>query len=123
VDRHDNIMQRVLALREHLFITLIADGVHLPSWLLKSWLAMIGSERSVIVSDSISAAGMPAGEYSISGQTITVDDQRRTRHRDHGYLAGSASTLFDMDQWMTRSIELSDSDRELLLYTNAMKIL
>ena len=85
-------MQRVLALREHLYITLIADGIHLPNWLLKSWLSIIGLDRSIVISDSMSAAGMPPGEFSIGGQRILVEPSRRTRHRDHGYLAGSAST-------------------------------
>ena len=97
VNRHDNIAQRVLALKSQLIVTLIADGVHLPNWLLKSWLEIIGDNRSIIISDSMSAAGMPPGEYMIGGQPIQVDETRRTTHRDHGYLAGSASTMADME--------------------------
>jgi N-acetylglucosamine-6-phosphate deacetylase len=104
VQRHENIISRVLALRKKLFVSLIADGIHLPYWLLRSFVEIIGAEKVIITSDSMSAAGMPPGEYLISGQPIVVDADRRTRHRDHNYLAGSASTLQEMryrsDHWL-----------------------
>ena len=123
VDRQDNIMQRVLALRDRLYITIIADGIHVPHWLLQSWLSIIGLERSIIISDSMSAAGMPAGEYSIGNQRIVVEPSRRTRHREHGYLAGSASTLADMDQFLTTNLEACETMREKLLFSNAFELL
>jgi N-acetylglucosamine-6-phosphate deacetylase len=112
VNRHENIISRVLALRKKLFISLIADGIHLPYWLLRSFVEIIGSENVIITSDSMSAAGMPPGEYQISGQPIIVDEDRRTRHRDHNYLAGSASTLQEMrlhsDLWLPPNFEHVD---------------
>jgi len=123
VERQDNIMQRVLALRDRLYITLIADGIHVPTWLLKSWLSIIGTERSIIISDSISAAGMPAGEYSIGNQQIVVEPSRRTRHRDHGYLAGSASTMADMDHFLSKNLGTSESTRETIMLNNALSLI
>ncbi len=123
VERHDNIIQRVLALRDRLTITLIADGIHLPGWLLKSWLKIIGYERSIIISDSMSAAGMPPGEYTIGNQNILVEPSRRTRNRDHGYLAGSASTLKDMDGFLLETLSINQSDRERILFGNAASLL
>lgn len=112
VNRHENIISRVLALREKLFVSLIADGIHLPDWLLRSFVEIIGSDSVIITSDSMSAAGMPPGEYQISGQPILVDEDRRTRHRDHNYLAGSASTLQDMrlhsSRWLPSQFEFVD---------------
>ncbi len=123
VDRHDNIMHRALALRDRLYFTLIADGVHLPSWLLTSWIGIIGTERCIIISDAISAAGMPPGEYSIGNQRILVDPSRRTLHRDHGYLAGSASTMQDMDHFLTDVVAMSAGDRKKVLLDNAVTLL
>ncbi len=123
VDRHDNIMQRALALRDRLCFTLIADGIHLPDWLLASWLSIIGNERSIIISDSMSAAGMPPGEYSIGNQRVLVESSRRTRHRDHGYLAGSASTMKDMDGFLANVLSTSEADRKKILLDNAMALL
>ena len=123
VDRHDNIIQRVLALRDQLHITLIADGIHLPGWLLQSWLNIVGCDRCIIISDSMSAAGMPPGEYTIGNQNILVEPSRRTRHRDHGYLAGSASTLQDMDGFLLEKLAINSSDRERILFGNASSLL
>ena len=123
VDRHDNIIQRVLALRDRLVITLIADGIHLPGWLLQSWLEMIPYERSIIISDSMSAAGMPPGEYKIGNQNILVEPSRRTRHRDHGYLAGSASTMKDMDRYLSETLTMCEADREQIMLNNASSLL
>ena len=123
VDRQDNIMQRVLACRDKLMITLIADGIHLPAWLLKSWLEIIGPTRSIIISDSMSAAGMPAGEYSIGNQAVLVEPSRRTRHRDHGYLAGSASTMADMSRVLTETLSVGIAVREQIMHDNALAIL
>jgi len=123
VDRHDNIIQRVLALRDRLVITLIADGIHLPAWLLQSWLGMIPDERSIIISDSMSAAGMPPGEYKIGGQTILVEPSRRTRHRDHGYLAGSASTMQDMDRFLAEALTICEANRAQIMHNNASSLL
>lgn len=123
VDRHDNIIQRVLALRDRLYITLIGDGIHLPGWLLQSWLGMIPIERSIIISDSMSAAGMPPGEYKIGSQNILVEPSRRTRHRDHGYLAGSASTMQDMDRFLSTNLTMRETDRERIMLNNASSLL
>lgn len=123
VERHDNIIQRVLALRDRLYITLIADGIHLPDWLIYSWLGIIPNERSIIISDSMSAAGMPPGEYKIGGQNIIVEPSRRTVHRDHGYLAGSASTMQDMDRFLSTNLTMPETDRERIMLNNASALL
>jgi N-acetylglucosamine-6-phosphate deacetylase len=116
-------MQRVIALRDRLFVTMIADGIHLPIWLLQSWLAIFGTDKCMIVSDSTSAAGMPPGEYYLSGQRILVEENRRTRHWQHQYLAGSASTLRDMDHVLQTAGVCSESTRRMILGTNALKLL
>ena len=43
--RHDNIIQRVLALRDRLTIMFIADGVHVPPLALGNYLRLAGIER------------------------------------------------------------------------------
>ncbi len=123
VDRQDNIMQRVLALKEKLYVTLIADGIHLPDWLLNSWIHLLGVDRCIIISDSMNAAGMPPGEYAIGNQRVLVDASRRTRHRDHGYLAGSASTMHDMDQYLQRQLDLDEAVRQKILLHNARSLI
>lgn len=120
--RHDNIIHRVLSLRDQLYVSLIADGVHLPVWLLQSWLKILPPEKVILTSDSMSAAGMPPGEYCIGGQPILVDADRRTRHRDHQYLAGSASTLEDIEKVISK-LQFGESQKHGWLFENATKLI
>jgi N-acetylglucosamine-6-phosphate deacetylase len=122
VDRQDNIMQRVLACRNDLVITLIADGIHLPLWLVESWIDIFGLEKCIIISDSISAAGMGPGEYSIGDQKIRVDESRRTHNMHHGYLAGSASTMADMHRILVRDQAFEPEALRKLMHDNALKL-
>jgi N-acetylglucosamine-6-phosphate deacetylase len=120
--RHDNIIQRVLALSDRLYISLIGDGVHLPVWLLESWLKRLPTNKVILTSDSMSAAGMPPGEYLIGGQPILVEADRRTRHRDHQYLAGSASTLEDIEKVISK-LQFGESQKHGWFFENAAKLI
>lgn len=122
VMRHDNILHRVLACRSDITISVIADGIHVPFWLLKTWLEIFGAERVIVTSDAMSAAGMPPGEYEIGGQSILVDENRRTIHREHQYLAGSASLLLDMEKIASGWVSHLPAMREPLFYSNAKKL-
>ncbi|XZE43492.1 N-acetylglucosamine-6-phosphate deacetylase [Pirellulaceae bacterium SH467] len=122
VSRHDNILHRVLACRSKLVVSLIADGVHVPFWLLQTWLELFGADQVIVTSDAMSAAGMPPGEYQIGGQPILVDETRRTMHRDHQYLAGSASLLQDMESLAPQWVRDWPAVKERLFYENARKL-
>ncbi len=53
---------------------------------------MFGEDRVVAISDSMEAAGMPDGEYSLGGQKV-YKTGNRAELKDHT-LAGSATDLF-----------------------------
>lgn len=91
--RHDNIIQRVLSLADSLAISFIADGHHVPPMALRNYLALVPEEQIVIVSDAISAAGLGAGEFQLSGQTVYVDEAGAAWSADRTHFAGSAATL------------------------------
>ncbi len=63
IQRHRNPIWAQLA-DDRLTATFIADGHHLPSDLLKVMLRAKSVERSILVSDSVALAGMPAGVYA-----------------------------------------------------------
>lgn len=63
IPRHNNVLWRQLA-EPRLTATFIADGHHLPWDVLKVMLRAKGVGRSVLVSDSVALAGMPAGIYN-----------------------------------------------------------
>ena len=72
--RHDNVIQRVLACDELPFVTLVADGVHLPTFLLRTILRVLGPRRAIVVSDATAAAGMGPGSFRLGGREVVVGE-------------------------------------------------
>jgi N-acetylglucosamine-6-phosphate deacetylase len=72
-------------------VSLIADGVHVHAAALKLALRAKGTDRIVLVTDAVAAAGAPAGSYQLGGLPI-VSDGECARAPD-GTLAGSTLTL------------------------------
>ena len=62
--RTDNIVQRVLFLCERLWLSFIADTVHVPAVALKNYLAIAG-DRAIVVSDAIAPAGLGPGRFTL----------------------------------------------------------
>jgi len=58
--------------------------------MVKLWWRAKGAERAILVTDAISAAGMPDGEYQLGDFTVQVAEGRATAR---GVLAGSVLTL------------------------------
>lgn len=69
---------------------IIADGIHVHPSVLKLFVEAKGPDRSVLISDAISATGMPEGTYQLGGLSVKVKDGR-CEHE--GRLAGSVLTL------------------------------
>jgi N-acetylglucosamine-6-phosphate deacetylase len=86
-------------------IGLIADGVHSHPASVKLAYAMKRAGKMVLVSDMMSAAGMPPGEYALGGQEVVVDGTS-ARLAD-GTLAGS---LLTMDQAVRNIIAWTGAD-------------
>lgn len=117
--RHDNIIHRALALRHVLRYTVIADGHHVPDWLLQSWINTIGEDRIAIISDAISAAGLPAGLHRLGDRTVRVGDDGVPRSEDGSHFVGSGMTLGMMARRLAAYGTWSDATRRKLLHDNA----
>ena len=91
--RHDNIVNRVLSLRERLWITFIADGAHIPFFALKNYLDLVGIERAIVVTDAISAAGLGAGSYRLGRWELEIGEDGVARSPDGSHLVGSTITM------------------------------
>ncbi|MGE0143891.1 MAG: N-acetylglucosamine-6-phosphate deacetylase [Planctomycetota bacterium] len=76
---------------ERLTCCLIADGHHVHPNMLRLAFRALGRARTVLVTDAVSAAGMPDGEYTLSGLPVT-SREGIVRDRE-GRLAGSALTM------------------------------
>lgn len=88
--RHDNIIQRVLSLHDHLWLCFIADGVHVPMFALKNYLAVAGVDRCIVTTDAIAPAGLGPGTYPFSRWTLTIGEDLAARSHDGSHLVGSA---------------------------------
>lgn len=76
-----------------LHASFIVDGIHLPQPALKAMLRAKGIERSILVSDAVSAAAAQPGRYSFAGMAIEHSTDGSVRLPGSRYLAGSALTL------------------------------
>jgi N-acetylglucosamine-6-phosphate deacetylase len=88
--REPGAVGAAMALPE-LSVELIADDIHVHPAAMRALYATRGAEGIVLVTDAISAAGMPSGEYPIGDRTVIVADGA-VRLPD-GALAGSMLTL------------------------------
>jgi len=70
---------------------LIADGVHVDEIAMKVLLQAKGAEGVILISDGISATGMPDGKYMLGGLEVTVSGG--VCRNSEGKLAGSTLTL------------------------------
>lgn len=71
---------------------LICDGFHIHPAALRIAFRMLGEDGSVVVSDSMRAAGHHDGEYDLGGQTVYVKDGKALLA--DGTIAASTSNLW-----------------------------
>jgi N-acetylglucosamine-6-phosphate deacetylase len=121
--RHDNVIQRVLSLADRITTCFIADGVHVPYAALGNYLRITGVERAIFVTDSISAAGLGPGRYSLGGQSVEVDAEGATWSADHTHLAGSAVTMPAMAARAQAALGLTSDQIERLVAKNPRRLL
>jgi len=69
---------------------LIADGIHVAPEVVKLFFRAKGPERAVLITDAISATGMPDGTYQLGPIQVEVKDGKCTHD---GSLAGSVLTM------------------------------
>ena len=116
--RHDNIIQRVLSLRDRLWICFIPDGIHIEFFALKNYLDLVGVERSIMVTDAISATGLGAGTHSLSGMTVEVDASGAARRPGQANLAGSTLSMPQLVENLRKQLGLDDAQIESLVDSN-----
>jgi N-acetylglucosamine-6-phosphate deacetylase len=95
------------------YAELICDGIHTAPELVRLWFSAKGPERGILVTDAMSATGMPDGEYTLGGFQVHVADGRAMAR---GVLAGSVLTL---DRALKNFVEFTGApiDQALRLLT------
>ena len=71
----------------------IMDGHHVHPAAARLLHRVKGPDRLVLITDAISAAGLPDGTYELGDQLVDVDGGRAHLHDDVGALAGSTHTM------------------------------
>jgi N-acetylglucosamine-6-phosphate deacetylase len=92
-----------------LFAELICDGIHVAPEMVKLWWRAKGPERAILITDALSATGMPDGAYRLGDFSVQVANGRATAN---GVLAGSVLTL---DRALTNFIEFTGAPLEQAL--------
>lgn len=75
---------------DELYAEMIADGFHVDPMMVRLYFKAKGAERIVLVTDSMSATGMPDGKYKLGEMEVDVLEGRCT---SGGAIAGSVLTL------------------------------
>jgi N-acetylglucosamine-6-phosphate deacetylase len=99
--RHPGIIGEVLS-NDRLSADIIVDGIHVDPAVVKVFLRAKGYERAVLITDAISATGMPDGRYQLGPIEVDVKDGKCT---SNGCLAGSVLT---MDRAIRNVTQFSD---------------
>jgi N-acetylglucosamine-6-phosphate deacetylase len=74
---------------DDLYAELICDGIHTAPEMVRIWWRCKGAKRGILITDGMSATGMPDGEYHLGGFAVQVANGRATAN---GVLAGSVLT-------------------------------
>ncbi len=72
---------------------LICDGIHIHPSVIRTTYKILGEDRLVLMSDSMSAAGMEDGKYNLGGQEVYINDRKATLI--DGTIAGSTTNLME----------------------------
>lgn len=82
---------------DRLYAELICDGIHVAPELVRLWLKAKSPDRAMLITDAMSATGMPDGRYKLGSLDVDVSDGRAMLAGDlaHGAhtLAGSVLTM------------------------------
>jgi len=85
-------------------IELICDGIHVHPSTIRATFKMFSDKRILLISDSMSATGMPSGTYSLGGQTVYVSESKATL--SDGTIASSVSNLMDCVRYLVKEASI-----------------
>lgn len=125
LDRHDNIVQRVLSVArqyDDFIVSFIADGVHVPYPALGNYIELLGVDQCVVVTDAIAAAGLGEGTYTLGRNTVQIGEDQVARAEDGSHLVGSAITMIESERRLKLYLGLDEADTDWLMSVNPRRI-
>lgn len=90
LDHRDPGLAAYVLDQSQLFADIICDGIHVDPIMIRLFFKAKGDDRIILITDGISATGMPDGTYLLGDMRVEVKDGRCT---SNGTLAGSVLTL------------------------------
>ncbi len=102
------------------YTEIICDGIHMHPAMVQLAYNAKSKDKLVLITDSMSAAGMEDGEYQLAGSDVIVKDGRAV-NKD-GVLAGSTLTLFKALTNMMRFCNISINEALKFATTNPAKM-
>jgi N-acetylglucosamine-6-phosphate deacetylase len=75
---------------DSVFAEIICDGIHVDPAMVRLFFKAKGQEKSILITDGMSATGMPDGHYKLGGLDVEVAHGHCT---SGGVLAGSVLTM------------------------------
>ena len=94
IRRHPNYIWDQLA-NDSLWASLIADGFHLPPNVLKVMVRAKGIDKSILVTDAVTIAGLTPGSYNVRGKAVELTSEGVVKLSGTDYLAGAALKMPD----------------------------
>lgn len=89
---------------DKVFVELICDGVHVHQSVIRNTYKLFGDDRIILISDSIRAAGLEDGEYTLGGQKVYVN--KNIAKLADGTIAGSAINLMDAIRFLVNEVKI-----------------
>lgn len=123
VHRHDNIIQRALSLADRIWLCFIADGVHVPFTALSNYLSQAGTDRSIVVTDAMAAAGLGPGRHRLGRWEVDVGNDLAAWAPDHSHLVGSAISIPKCYRNIVGELGYSDTQAMQLMCDNPLTAL
>jgi N-acetylglucosamine-6-phosphate deacetylase len=100
---------------------LIADLIHVHPGAMKALVRTIGTDRVVLVTDAMEAAGLPDGEYQLLGAKVTVSGGKATQ--EDGTIAGSSAVLNQCVRNMNHEVGISFLDSIKMATLNPARVI
>lgn len=106
----------------HVTAELICDGIHIHPAVVRATFQMLGSDRIILVSDSMRGTGMPDGIYTLGGSQVQVAGKRAVL-TGNGALAGSVTDLMGCVRTAVKEMGISLEEAVACATTNPAKSL
>jgi N-acetylglucosamine-6-phosphate deacetylase len=91
INRHNNPIWPQLS-NDNLSVSIIVDGAHLNRDEVRTFYKVKGVEKTILVSDAVSLAGLPPGEYISDGDTLLLTTEV-VKFPSENVLAGAAQPI------------------------------